>query len=655
MKVVSIGDLVVDYYYKNGKLLGINGGMSSHNIVANLSNMGVCTASYGVCGDDPQGMIAIKSLSDVGVDVSGIDVKNEINTRCFHVSYTDTDGKLSFSSKKRCAFCNNKKWYEESMIDKNKIINNLNSDDILIFDNLNKENQYIIDNTKNIKMLDLGQYYELDNYTDNEVVSKLNSHFDIINLNERVEKYLLKRFKLKNLTDILSLLNSKLVIVTRGKKGADFVFDNILYHKTLDVISEETDSTGAGDAFFSVFIKEYIDNNFAISKEFIDDTFKKAVRLTNKVVKKMGARGHINNLYKIKKKDDYCTCLNFDLVVRKKIKRCNININNLEKRVLNAVNSKAYDELKQVDFKDLDNCLFIGTGGSFSAAYFASRVINNLYGINAFPLLPRDVKYRNNSKVQKIILFSYSGTTKDLITATEDILSDKKIIVTKSQKQKVVMKTGINKSNIISYQSASNKSKERGFLAFEGVLSPASLFFRLYIEKSNLNLNISNFISDALEYWKEYFKKYFKENKDKLKKMLVFKNILNIFYGDYTNSCAFDLESKIIESGIFNAILHEKKNFSHGRFINYENLNNKFNIYFKEKEISMYEKSLLDYLHNDTTIIIESRYNGILCEFDLLVASQYLIYYISNFLDIDASKPKYSDAAMKIYFYNGEL
>src|SRR5699024_11019712 len=117
-------------------------------------------------------------------------------------------------------------------------------------------------------------------------------------------------------------------------------------------------------------------------------------------------------------------------------------------------------ELKQVDFKDLDNYLFIGTGGSFSAAYFASRVINNLYGINAFPLLPRDVKYRNNSKVQKIILFSYSGTTKDLITATEDILSDKKIIVTKSQKQKVVMKTGINKSNIISYQSASNKSKE---------------------------------------------------------------------------------------------------------------------------------------------------------------------------------------------------
>ena len=32
-RVVSVGDLVMDYYYKNGKLLGVNGGMTSHNIV----------------------------------------------------------------------------------------------------------------------------------------------------------------------------------------------------------------------------------------------------------------------------------------------------------------------------------------------------------------------------------------------------------------------------------------------------------------------------------------------------------------------------------------------------------------------------------------------------------------------------------------------
>ena len=68
-----------------------------------------------------------------------------------------------------------------------------------------------------------------------------------------------------------------------------------------------------------------------------------------------------------------------------------------------------------------------------------------------------------------------------------------------------------------------------------------------------------------------------------------------------------------------------------------------------------YEEELLKYLEKDMNLVIESRYNGILCEYDLLVASQYLIYYISNYLDIDISKPTYSEDAMKIYFYKGEI
>ena len=44
MRIVSIGDLVIDYYYKNDKLLGINGGMTCHNIIANLAKMGFDTS-----------------------------------------------------------------------------------------------------------------------------------------------------------------------------------------------------------------------------------------------------------------------------------------------------------------------------------------------------------------------------------------------------------------------------------------------------------------------------------------------------------------------------------------------------------------------------------------------------------------------------------
>ena len=654
MKVISIGDLVTDFYYKNGKLIGVNGGMSSHNIIFNIAKLDLNTAVYGVCGDDILGKVAINSLKDVGVNIDGIEVKKDIHTRSFHVLYQEVNGKLEFISKKRCPFCNTKRWYLESAIEVNNILKQINDDDVLVFDNLNDKNQIIIDSCNSKKMLDLGQYFELESLNNQEILEKIKGKFDIINLNERVEKYLKNRFSLKLVEDVYNLLQPKMLIVTRGNKGSLFVFNHHKVNKELINPEIEVDPTGAGDAFFAVFISEYIKNNYIIDFKFIDSTFNKATKLTKKVVKKMGARGHIQNLYKIKKSGDNCTCNNFDLVVRMQIKRCNININNLETRLINAVNSGAYDKLIKVNFGYLNNCAFIGTGGSFAAAKFASKVINQLYGVNTISLYPRELYYRNNKLMEMIFLFTYSGTTDDLCVATSLINQKKKYIITKGELQKVVRKIGISKEHIISYRTGVNKGKERGFLSFEGALAPASLFLKLYFDEK-VNSDIVLFIKDSINYWKNYFTNYFKENEKMLKEFLAIGSSFNIFMGDFTESAGIDLESKIIESGIYNSLVHEKKNFSHGRFINYEHLSSKKNIYFKQKTTSLYEKQLLKYLENSQNFIIESRYDGILCEYDLLLASQYLIYYIANFLNIDISKPQYSEDAMKIYFYKGEL
>ena len=74
----------------------------------------------------------------------------------------------------------------------------------------------------------------------------------------------------------------------------------------------------------------------------------------------------------------------------------------------------------------------------------------------------------------------------------------------------------------------------------------------------------------------------------------------------------------------------------------------------KQKNTTKYEQELLKYLGSNN-IVIESEYDGIMAEFDLLIASQFIIYYIGKVLDIDVSKPKYSEDAMKIYFYKGDL
>ena len=97
---------------------------------------------------------------------------------------------------------------------------------------------------------------------------------------------------------------------------------------------------------------------------------------------------------------------------------------------------------------------------------------------------------------------------------------------------------------------------------------------KLYFEVKGLE-DIDNFIKDSLNYWKKYFSDYFENNKDFLSKFFKPKNCFNIFIGDFTNVAGTDLESKIIESGVFSCLVHEKKNFSHGRFINYEHLSDK--------------------------------------------------------------------------------
>ena len=651
MKVVSIGDLVIDYYYKNGKLLGINGGMTSHNIIANLAKMGIDTAVFGVCGDDLQGKIAIKSLEKLKVNVKNIKILNDIRTRCFHVSYFEQDGKLSFTSKKRCPFCNNKKWYEDSMIDTDIIIKNINSDDILVFDNLNYENQVVIDNTSNKKIIDLGQYFEFDRLSDEEIINKLTNKFEIINFNERVTKYLLKRLNYKNDLELYNLFKPAFMTITRGEGGATFIYDGKEYNFKLVSKGDVVDSTGAGDAFISSIIKDCIKNNFKYDGALFTKWYENSNKLTTKVVQKMGARGHLNTLFKIKKINNVCTCDNFVYNERKKIKRCNININNLEVRIVNAINASTSNRIDTICFNEDDSCLFIGTGGSFAGAYFAARVINLLYGCNTYPMYPRDVLYRNNKNIDKVILFSYSGTTNDIISSVKEFDNKNIYIVTKGEIQEIVLKTGILKKNILSYRTSSNKGKERGFLSFEGAVAPAAIFLKYYLDKIDSSIDFSDFIKKSINYWSNQVEKLI--NKDVINKMKTYK-LINLFCGDYTNSACYDLESKMIESGIFNCIIHEKKNFSHGRFINYENLNNRYSIYFKQKTTTKYEKELLKYL-GDNNILIESKYDGLLAEFDLLIASQYIVYYIGKVMDIDVSKPKYSEEAMKIYFYKGEL
>ena len=61
------------------------------------------------------------------------------------------------------------------------------------------------------------------------------------------------------------------------------MFDNNKGYKNLSNTSIKVDPTGAGDAFFAMFIREYIKNDYIVDYKFIDLTFEKATKLTKKV------------------------------------------------------------------------------------------------------------------------------------------------------------------------------------------------------------------------------------------------------------------------------------------------------------------------------------------------------------------------------------
>ncbi len=150
--------------------------------------------------------------------------------------------------------------------------------------------------------------------SDDEIIKKIANKFEIINFNERVTKYLLNRFKLKNDSELYNIIKPKLMTITRGEKGATFIVNNNEYNYDLINKGAVIDSTGAGDAFVSSIIKDSIKNDFEYDEDKLKKWYENSNKLTYKVVSKMGARGHINSLFKLSRLKKTVRAMNLNIL-----------------------------------------------------------------------------------------------------------------------------------------------------------------------------------------------------------------------------------------------------------------------------------------------------------------------------------------------------
>ena len=288
-RYVALGDLVVDCYYDNGVLAKIDGGGSKFNALCNLASRGNQTRVISACGNDLFGEIALNSLKIQKVDTTLVK-RIGYQTKSYHLILEGTKHK----SLKKCPICGKFTWYEESLISPLYCLDNVKEDEIIILDGLKEENIPILQYAKQPKVLDIGRINRLVNLKNEEILKLLQeSKLEILQLNESVEKYFLARLGITSILQLYLLLGAKLLVVTRGKEGADFITDNFYVTKKLHQYMTEVDDTGAGDAFFSIIIQNYFDHNKELNKYWVDETFYLANQLTCNVVSNLGARGHL--------------------------------------------------------------------------------------------------------------------------------------------------------------------------------------------------------------------------------------------------------------------------------------------------------------------------------------------------------------------------
>ena len=149
MKIIGIGDLVLDVYMNEKEIVGITGGMSFSNITYNISRLlkdynnnskdkkiDFETIIYGACGKDISGNIIIDELKENNIETKYILEKEKKNTRKFYIYLDDKDKVIA--SKKKNYITKKETWYSTSLV-KEKINKELlGKDNIYIFDNISK-------------------------------------------------------------------------------------------------------------------------------------------------------------------------------------------------------------------------------------------------------------------------------------------------------------------------------------------------------------------------------------------------------------------------------------------------------------------------------------------------------------------------------------
>ena len=644
MNIVAIGDVILDNYHKDNSKLGYYLGGSILNDLINLSeDKNNNLYLIGSIGKENTTSNLIDLIRSFNIDTSLLKTINKPIKR-FHITLHENNNVTSLS----CPSCEKPSWHTSPKLPSFSKTDLKELDPgILIIDSVKKDTLRLANEFKENSWFlagDIGYISHL-RYASKDAISMLfQNTFDFLQITEKVAKFLCKKFNFNEL-ELFNFLGVKYLNITKDEKGAGIFYlkeQETQYFSIPAVSTNLVDTSGAGDVFFSTFIKYLAKNQ--LSNETMTKVAKEAAENSAKIISCIGATGSL-----IDQPLDYssdacsiCGLNKIEKIAKPKVLKTTSNVNNLLPRLLKVDNLDTVFEIQKLITnikRQKDNVAIIGTGGSFISANFITKLLSQELAKPVIALKPRDVFIYPIKNISSAILLTYSGKTPDILTVNDYLKKNniKSYIVTNQKKDNP-------EENIISYNSSRT---EKGFLAVAGTVIPIYLFAKSCLKE----INLKDFVENSITKWKSEL------SFENLNLKIADKPLLIDIFSDYeTGTAALDLESKFVESGFGRVTIHDKKDFSHGRFNIISSFKPDLIIFLDSKGSGKYNEKLYKYLTKEDVSIIHLKTNesGILADLDLLIASQFLIQSISEIIKRDLTKPDYPKRAMSLYRYKDQ-
>lgn len=350
-----------------------------------------------------------------------------------------------------------------------------------------------------------------------------------------------------------------------------------------------------------------------------------------------------------------------------------------------------WDMFKAKDY-DAMKIMVVGAGGSYPAAISVSHSLRDeMRTPNVEAVTPqkalrilsqtdRILNAEHRPRYDVVIGISYSGKTPDIKAVYENCRRRNFPFVLFTGADKETLKEEYFENEflkIVSYFNAEDTTgKERGMISMFSTLAPAVLFDD-YVISFDPKWRKYHVYKELLEEGEQFVSKL---NIPKIARAIKRRPIIHVIYEWRTYAIAADIASKFMESGIASVILHEKKNFSHGRYtllykqnfamvINLTKFDFAINISTMGAELvygndydEKLDKFLKDICKKKTAIYLEMG-NSLLETAQMLIKElcklPYMITAIGEELGVDVSKPfnpdHFPEEPKALYEFEGEF